>query len=132
MVQVIESYKSMVRMFLRNSMKNKTLPQLQEPFALNEEQKELVARIEKELTHRVKTKVTITAYVENHLITGIDPLINYVHFEFQIGHWKRHGVISQAELSLGRFEVLYYSLRRLADETLNDLIIRGANSTSVY
>jgi len=113
-------------------MKEKTLPPLKEPFALSDEQKEFVARLEKELTHRVKTNVTISVYIENHLVTGIDPLLNYVHFEFQVGHWKRHGVISQAELSLGRFEVLYYSLRRLADETLNDLIIRGANSPSIY
>ena len=113
-------------------MDKKTLRPLKEPFALSDEQKRLVNQIEKELTSRVKSNVTISVYEENHLVTGIDPFLNYIHFEIQVNNWKRHGVISQAELSLGRHEVLYYSLRRLADEFLNDLIIRGANSPAIY
>lgn len=105
----------------------KELPPLKKAYKLNDEEAKIVARFKEELTHRLKTDVIIDIYTENYLAHPI-PSLDLIKFEIQAGNWRRIMTISETELRISNNMAFFYFMRRLVDETMQDLLMRGANT----
>lgn len=103
------------------------IPPLKQPFKLTDEEKQIVKRFQEELEHRLKTTVVFDIYTENFLAHPI-PSFELVKFEIQAGNWKRIMSISKTELEISNGMAFFYFMRRLVDEVMQDLLMRGANT----
>lgn len=101
------------------------LPPMQEEYKLNEQEESLLKRYKEELSYRLAQPVTVEIYKEN-FITHPSPLSDVIHFKIQAGNWKRIATLSEVELKSGYGEVFHFFLRRLVDDTMADLLKRGA------
>jgi hypothetical protein len=102
------------------------IPPFQEPYKLTDEQQRLVDRYIEEMESRLKTIVTIEVYKENHMV--YPKLDDRIFFKLTAGNWKRIGTLSIMEIETSLGNVLFYFLRRLVDDTMADLLMRGANT----
>lgn len=106
-------------------MEEKKLPPLKEEYKLNEQQKELLKRYIEEMDHRLATKVRIDVYTMNY-ITYPNRLSNMINFEVTAGNWHHIATLNEVELNADYGQVFHYFLRRLVDDTMADLLKRGA------
>jgi hypothetical protein len=82
-------------------------------------------RVKEELENRIKVPVSLTVYKENTLVYPT-PKYDIVHFEIVVGNWRRVHTVSEVELDLTAGPSFYYFIRRLAEDTMVDLIRIGA------
>ena len=107
--------------------KEKELPELKQSYELSEYEQSVLNRFKEELEHRLKQTVTIDIYITNYL-SFPSRFSDDITFELQAGSWKRIAKISKTELELNHGQAFYYFMRRIVDDTMSDLLIRGANS----
>jgi len=102
------------------------LPPFREPYKLSDEQKFLLDRIKEELESRTKADVSFNVYKENALVYPT-PKYDIINIEIRIGNWRRIHTVSEVELDITAGPSFYYFVRRMADDTMMDLISIGAN-----
>lgn len=102
-------------------------PSLKEPYELNEIEQQIIKRFKEELDYRLKTNVEFEIYTENFLAHP-KPLHDTIKFEIKAGNWKRIMSLGKVELEVSSGEVFFYFMRGLVDETMQDLLVRGANT----
>lgn len=101
------------------------LPPLKQPYKLSDENQRIVDRFIQELTHRLKAEVTVDIYKENYLAYPLKPL-DRITVDVTAGNWHRVGTIIEHELEISNGEVFYLFFRKMIDDTMSDLLIRGA------
>lgn len=107
-------------------MKEKTnLPPLKKFVELTEDQKLTVDRFKEELQYRLGTDISIEVYKLNYLAYP-SQYGDSTTFEVKAGNWKRIAQISNVEMTTSYGQVFYYFMRRLVDDTMSDLLKRGA------
>lgn len=101
------------------------LPPLKQLYKLSDENQCIVDRFVDELKHRLKTDVTVDIYKENFLGYPVKAL-DRITVEVVTGNWRRVGTIIEHELQIGQGEVFYYFFRKMIDDIMADLLVRGA------
>ena len=101
------------------------LPILKQPYELTEYQQKLLDRYKEELDHRLAQNVSFSIYTENFMAYP-QRVGQYITFELEAGNWKRIARISEMELNSQYGQAFYYFLRQLVDDTMADLLKRGA------
>lgn len=111
-----------------NKHEKMNIPPLREPYKLTEEQEQIIARYRDELEHWLKQRVSIECWTENYLAhpTGLG---DRVFIELRTGNWKHIMSASVIEMDMAHTDVFYYTMRRLVDDTMQELLIRGASYT---
>ena len=100
------------------------LPPLKEPYKLSDEQQRIVDRFIDEMKHRLRTSVTVEFYKENYLAYP-SKFADTITVEIVAGNWRRIATIIEQELQIGYGEVFYYFFRKLTDDVMADLLVKG-------
>lgn len=103
------------------------LPPFEVEFELGENEMSIVKRFVQELESRLQSPIKVRIFKQNQIVHP-KTFIDNIYIELTAGNWKRIATISPTELEMNYGQAFYYFMRRMADETMADLLIRGARS----